>query len=126
MASRLCAGPSPQTPCPTGAIVHARPASGTAARCPTCKAEHEAGRRQRRPYDHAERLEHERIIAAHVALHGWTCSGCVHSAGKPHPSSDLTVDHTERAVAHGGQRVGGGKRVVCRPGNSAAGANIRR
>jgi hypothetical protein len=127
MASRRCPGLANGTPpCPASAIVTVRPGSKQAARCPRCAKAHEARRRQRRPYDHAERLEHQAIIAAWVALHGWTCPGCGPSDGKPHPSTDLTVDHAEMPVALGGRRVAQRKRVVCRPGNSAAGANVRR
>jgi hypothetical protein len=134
MPSRQCGGPDPASGqrCPHHAIVQAQRGAKTAACCPDCQRQrdrvHNARARARRPYSHAERLEHAAIIAAHVARYGWTCSGCIHSDGKPHPSTDLTVDHAERPVAHGGQRASGGsgKRVVCRPGNSSAGANIRR
>jgi hypothetical protein len=133
MPSRQCPGPaSGQPPCPDHAIVQATRGAKQAARCSRCQREynarHNAARRGRRPYDHAERLEHEAIIAAWVERYGWTCPGCIHSGGRPHPSRDLTVDHAAGPVAQGGGRAtgGAGKRVVCRRGNSSAGAPIRR
>jgi hypothetical protein len=126
MPWRPCAGPSPSIPCPAGAPpVQVQRGAKQAGRCPDCQRAHNARKRATRPYDHAERLEHEALIAAWVQANGWVCPGTVYCGGKPHPSTDLTVDH-HQAVAHGAPRAGGAKRVVCRPGNSSAGATIRR
>jgi len=71
-----------------------------------------------RPYSSAERREHERIIDAHVAAHGWWCPGAPDLDHAPHlvAPNGLDVDHII-PVGAGGQRVGGPKRVLCRAMN---------
>jgi len=74
-------------------------------------------RKAKRPYDHAERLEHERLIAEHVAAHGHVCPVCGLAAFY------LTVDH-EQPYAQGGAAAGGEKRVVCDRCNKRRGARM--
>jgi len=74
-------------------------------------------RHARRPYSHAERLEHERLVAAHVAAHGNVCPACGSTNVK------LTVDH-EQPVSRGGAAAGGPKRIVCDLCNKRRGARM--
>ena len=78
-----------------------------------------ARRKAKRPYSHAERLEHERIVAAYVAEHGYTCPVCGQEAGL------LTVDHVQ-PYARGGAAAGGEKRVVCDRCNKRRGARMQK
>src|SRR6266508_3439294 len=117
MGTRPCAGPGPQRPCPSRALVRGRPGTKQAARCADCQRGAELLKRQRRPYDSAERREHEQLVAAWVAQRGYICPGCPISGWQWHVADQvtnpLTVDHVTR-VADGGPRVGGRKRVMCR------------
>ena len=63
--------------------------------------------------DWAERKRRERVVAAHVAKHGWWCPG--HGKHQPHPSQDLTAAHIVAVVAGGGD---GPLTVLCRSENS--------
>jgi len=78
-----------------------------------------ARRKAKRPYSHAERLEHQRLIAEHVASHGYVCPLCGLDAFY------LTVDH-EQPFAQGGAAAGGAKRVVCERCNKRRGARMMR
>ena len=69
--------------------------------------------------DWADRKRRERVVAAHVAKHGWWCPG--HGKHQPHPSRDLTADH-DTPVVHGG--INGPLTVRCRSCNSKRQANI--
>jgi len=70
-----------------------------------------------RPYDHAERLEHERLIAEHIAAHGYACPVCGLAGER------LTVDHMQ-PFAQGAPAAGGAKRVICARCNSRRGARM--
>lgn len=78
-----------------------------------------ARRKAKRPYNHAERLEHERLVAAHIAEHGHTCPVCGQEV------SYLTVDHVQ-PFAVGGAAAGGEKRVICDRCNKRRGARMTR
>jgi len=74
-------------------------------------------RKAKRPYDHAERLEHERLVAEHIAKHGHVCPICGLEGER------LTVDHLQ-PFAQGGAAAGGQKRVVCERCNKRRGARM--
>ena len=76
-----------------------------------------ARRKAFRPYDHAERVEHERLVAEHIAKHGHVCPLCGFE------SERLTVDHLQ-PFAQGGAAAGGEKRVICVHCNSRRGARM--
>jgi 5-methylcytosine-specific restriction endonuclease McrA len=78
-----------------------------------------ARRKAKRPYDHAERLEHERLITKHIAEHGHVCPAC------GLPTESLTVDHLQ-PFAQGGAAAGGQKRVVCDRCNKRRGARMQK
>ena len=78
-----------------------------------------ARRKAKRPYNHAERLEHERLIAEYVAAHGHICPVCGLEDGR------LTVDHLQ-PYAHGGVAAGGEKRIVCERCNKRRGARMQK
>ena len=75
-------------------------------------------RKAKRPYSHAERLEHERLIAEHIAEHGHACPICGEE------SSYLTVDHVT-PYARGASAAGGEKRVICDRCNKRRGARMK-
>lgn len=58
-------------------------------------------------------------IAAHVAIHGWTCPGWPDTHHAPHPSTDLTVHHVDQLHSSGHDT--GRHAVLCRSENSAIG-----
>lgn len=101
-------------------------------RCPSHQLAYDrtkdAQDRQARPYDHAERLEHEAMVTAWIQANGLRCPGLqaeryVHL---PHPvrrRSELTVHHLE-TVAEGGRRVGGPKTVICTYVNAGLGGAV--
>ncbi len=67
-----------------------------------------------RTYDRPEwRKRSKRDIAAHVARYGWWCPGF---GVPPHPSTDLTNDHTD-PLALGGKLLGP-TTVLCRGCNT--------
>lgn len=78
-----------------------------------------ARRKAKRPYNHAERLEHERLIDEHVARHGHVCPACGLETDL------LTVDHLQ-PYARGGAAAGGEKRVVCDRCNKRRGARMQK
>ena len=83
------------------------------------KNEVNARRKAKRPYSHAERLEHERLVAEYVAQHGYRCQLCGNDAEL------LTVDHVQ-PYARGGEQVGGEKRVICDRCNKRRGARSQK
>ena len=76
-----------------------------------------ARRKAKRPYSHAERSEHERLIAAYIAEHGYRCPVCGLEVER------LTVDHLDPR-ARGGAAAGGEKRVICDRCNKRRGARM--
>jgi hypothetical protein len=123
VASALCHGPADgDPPCPTRAIVHARPGSGTAARCPPCKQAHDrAHNARRRAQDsYPEQQRRRQAVAAHVAVHGWWCLGLEGYDHQPHPTRDLTAHHLDAPGAGGPEH--GPLAVICRSLNSSIGA----
>jgi len=70
-------------------------------------------KRDRRPYTSAERTRRAAAVTAWVNANGWVCPGWHRD---PHPSRDLTADHT-LAVAAGGSEDGP-LGVLCRSCNS--------
>lgn len=107
-------GAMPPRPCLTcGALA-------VATRCPACTRTHG------RPYHHGERVEHAQLIREWVDQHGWTCPGAPDLGHPPHrvQPGALTADHVIE-VAHGGQRAGGPKRILCRSANSSRGGRMR-
>ena len=76
-------------------------------------------RKAKRPYNHAERLEHERLIAEHIAAHGHLCPICGQDSDR------LTVDHVQ-PYARGGSAAGGEKRVICDRCNKRRGARMQK
>jgi 5-methylcytosine-specific restriction protein A len=81
--------------------------------CSICQAHFERDKSRRRRRTPRERQRRQDLIAAHVAIHGWTCPGfeC-----QPHPATDLTADH----LLPGNEE--GELRVLCRSCNSSRGA----
>lgn len=77
-----------------------------------------ARRKANRPYSHAERLEHKRLIAEHIAEHGSVCPVCRRT------TNDLTVDHVT-PYARGASAAGGEKRVICARCNQRRGARMK-
>jgi hypothetical protein len=124
VASRLCGGPSTDgtLPCPTAALVHARPGSGTAARCPTCRRQWQQAKDARRPErrTHAEQQRRHQAVAAHVAVHGWWCLGLEGYDHQAHPTQDLTAHHVAAVGAGGSEH--GRLVAICRSLNSEIGA----
>jgi 5-methylcytosine-specific restriction endonuclease McrA len=78
-----------------------------------------ARRKANRPYSHAERLEHRRLLAEYVAEHGWVCPLCKRE------TDDLEVDH-EKPYAKGADAEGGPKRVICGRCNQRRGARMQK
>ena len=70
--------------------------------------------------DHAERKRRKAAVDAWVAAHGYTCPG--DEAHGPHPSHDLTAEHTT-PVEYGG--IGSRLTVLCRSANSARRYRLR-
>jgi hypothetical protein len=96
-------------------------------RCDHHQAAHDwakdAHDRQRRPYDHAERVEHGAILTAWVQVHGWLCPGLDdHPAHNVEPGG-LSVHH-QSAVGDGGSRAGGPKMVLCLTANQRLGGRL--
>lgn len=93
-------------------------------RCPTHRLAAERAKQARRPVSWAERQRRARVVADHVHQHGYVCSGCPISEGRPHQAdpdtNPLTADHYVPVAAGGPED--GPLRVMCRRGNSARGA----
>ncbi|GLY55203.1 HNH endonuclease [Lentzea sp. NBRC 102530] len=93
----------------------------TARRCLSCAAVVDRGRtqgkRERRPYTHAERQRRAAAVDAHVAEHGPWCPGWSVPA---HESDDLTADHVDPVAAGGAED--GPLGVLCRTCNGRKGA----
>jgi len=112
MPTRICPGPSPGQPCPTRALVRARPGSRTAARCATCQPRWQHAKDQRRP-DRRTYAEQQRR-AQQVQAQPW-CFDCG-------ATEDLTAEHIN-SVGQGGSEDGP-LITLCRPCNSKRGARL--
>jgi hypothetical protein len=75
--------------------------------------------RQRRPYDHAERMLHASIIAEWVAHNGWLCPGAPDLGHKAHrvKPGHLDVDDIVPVKDGGDRHDPRNKRVLCRTAN---------
>ena len=130
MPTRLCPGPTPGQPCPTRTLVTTRPGSKTAGRCSSCRGAWQRGKDARRPdrRTYAEQQRRRQTVADWVSAHGYLCPGCEPSNWQPHAadptSNPLTAEHVEPFAATGNER--GPLTVMCRQGNSSAGARLRR
>jgi hypothetical protein len=103
----LCAG------CLTAHIPPGQPYN----RCDDCRKTKERVKSRQRRRTALERRRRQELIAEHVRLNGWTCPGWNRD---PHPSTDLTADHTTAQAA--GAAPESTIRVLCRSCNGARGA----
>jgi hypothetical protein len=130
MPTRPCAGPTPGRSCPTRQLVTARPGAKQPACCFGCQRERQRAKDARRPLRRtgAEQQRRRAAVAEHVAVHGYVCPGCPPYGNHPHfadpVTNPLTAEHVI-AVGAGGPEDGP-LRVLCRSGNSALGATVRR
>lgn len=97
-------------------------------RCPTHERVQQRAKDAKRPQrrTHQAITTNAQLVQAWVDEHGWWCPGLADGPGAHanHPSTDLVADHVVPVAAGGAED--GAKRVICRPGNSARTANLRR
>lgn len=86
--------------------------------CPACEKKANAAHQNPAYADPRYRAMRARAIAEHIRVYGPMCPG--YGTQGPHPSNDLTYDHSV-ALANGGDILGPGV-VRCRSCNSAKGA----
>ena len=92
-------------------------------RCPTHHAARQRAKDARRPQrrTYAEQHRRQEIVREWILLNGYWCPG-IPGEQPPHPSHDLTADHTNPVAISGDEH--GPLTVLCRPCNSRLGQRL--